>query len=229
MPSQITLAGGCFWCTESVFIRVPGVLKSVSGYANGTKDRPSYDQVCTGKTGHAEVVQIDFDPSVIGLPALLDLFFQAHDPTQLNAQGNDIGTQYRSSIYHTDAAQKAEVAEAIHHAPQEGRTARRPRQKTPVRGEFDPPRTGAARAALQDRRADDERLVEAATGRPRGRAVGHEPDAGGSDRRSVVHGDGSGRLVRLWGTTLAAATDNPGPSQPPPGGGRTSGRTGPAS
>ena len=105
MASTITLAGGCFWCTESVFIRVPGVLKSVSGYANGNKDRPSYEQVCTGKTGHAEVVQVDFDPAVIGLPALLDLFFQAHDPTQLNAQGNDIGTQYRSAIYTYDEAQ----------------------------------------------------------------------------------------------------------------------------
>ena len=112
MAATNTLAGGCFWCTESVFIRVPGVLKSVSGYANGNKDRPSYEQVCTGKTGHAEVVQVDFDPAVIGLPALLDLFFQAHDPTQLNAQGNDIGTQYRSGIYYTDEAQRTEAEAA---------------------------------------------------------------------------------------------------------------------
>jgi peptide-methionine (S)-S-oxide reductase len=111
MPTQITLAGGCFWCTESVFIRVPGVLKSVSGYANGTKDRPTYQQVCTGTTGHAEVVQVTFDPAVITLEALLDLFYKAHDPTTLNRQGDDVGTQYRSGIYYADEAQKA-AAEA---------------------------------------------------------------------------------------------------------------------
>jgi peptide-methionine (S)-S-oxide reductase len=111
MPSTISLAGGCFWCTESVFIRIPGVLKSVSGYANGTKANPTYQDVCTGTTGHAEVVQVTFDPEVVTLDALLDLFFQAHDPTTLNRQGNDTGTQYRSGIYWTDASQKT-VAEA---------------------------------------------------------------------------------------------------------------------
>jgi len=107
MPSTITLAGGCFWCTESVFIRVPGVLKSLSGYANGTKDHPTYQEVCTGKTGHAEVVQITFDPAVLSLDSLLDTFYKAHDPTTLNRQGEDTGTQYRSGIYFTDEAQKA--------------------------------------------------------------------------------------------------------------------------
>lgn len=114
MSSQITLAGGCFWCTESVFIRVPGVLKSVSGYANGTKDHPTYREVCTGTTGHAEVVQITYDPEVLSLDALLDLFYKAHDPTTLNRQGDDTGTQYRSGIYWTDAGQRtaAEAAKA---------------------------------------------------------------------------------------------------------------------
>jgi len=111
MPSTITLAGGCFWCTESVFIRVPGVLKSVSGYANGTKDHPTYKEVCTGTTGHAEVVQITFDPAVLPLDQLLDTFYKAHDPTTLNRQGEDTGTQYRSGIYFTDPDQKA-AAEA---------------------------------------------------------------------------------------------------------------------
>lgn len=111
MTEQITLAGGCFWCTESVFIRIPGVLKSVSGYANGTKAHPTYQDVCTGTTGHAEVVQITFDPAIISLPALLDLFFQAHDPTTLNRQGGDTGTQYRSGIYTSSETQKS-VADA---------------------------------------------------------------------------------------------------------------------
>jgi peptide-methionine (S)-S-oxide reductase len=111
MIEKITLAGGCFWCTESVFIRIPGVLKSVSGYANGTKDNPTYQQVCTGTTGHAEVVQVEFDAAVVTLEALLELFWKAHDPTTLNRQGNDVGTQYRSGIYWTSDAQKS-VAEA---------------------------------------------------------------------------------------------------------------------
>ena len=114
MSETITLAGGCFWCTESVFIRIPGVLKSVSGYANGTKDHPTYQEVCTGATGHAEVVQVTFDPAVASLDALLDLFFHAHDPTTLNRQGEDRGTQYRSGIYWTTEAQRtaAEAAKA---------------------------------------------------------------------------------------------------------------------
>jgi len=113
MSEVITLAGGCFWCTESVFIRVPGVLKSVSGYANGTKDNPSYQDVCTGTTGHAEVVQVEFDPQVVSLDALLDLFFRAHDPTTLNRQGGDTGTQYRSGVYYTSDAQKRAAEAAL--------------------------------------------------------------------------------------------------------------------
>ena len=106
MSEQITLAGGCFWCTESVFIRIPGVLKSVSGYANGTKAHPTYKEVCTGTTGHAEVVQVTFDPEVVSLGSLLDTFWKAHDPTTLNRQGEDSGTQYRSGVYWTDENQK---------------------------------------------------------------------------------------------------------------------------
>lgn len=113
MTEQIALAGGCFWCTESVFIRIPGVIQSVSGYANGTKAHPNYQEVCTGTTGHAEVVQVTFDPATVSLDALLDLFFRAHDPTTLNRQGNDTGTQYRSGIYHTSEAQKAAGAAAL--------------------------------------------------------------------------------------------------------------------
>jgi len=116
MTEQITLAGGCFWCTESVFIRIPGVLKSLSGYANGTKDNPTYREVCTGTTGHAEVVQITFDPAVVTLEALLDLFFQAHDPTTLNRQGDDTGTQYRSGVYWTHGAQRAAAEAAVDRA-----------------------------------------------------------------------------------------------------------------
>ena len=111
MSDQITLAGGCFWCTESVFIRVPGVLKSVSGYANGTKDQPTYREVCTGTTGHAEAVQITYDPAVVSLGDLLDLFWKAHDPTTINRQGDDVGTQYRSGVYWTTETQKV-AAEA---------------------------------------------------------------------------------------------------------------------
>jgi peptide-methionine (S)-S-oxide reductase len=113
MTEQITLAGGCFWCTESVFIRIPGVLKSLSGYANGTKTNPTYQEVCTGTTGHAEVVQITFDPAVVSLDAVLDLFFRAHDPTTLNRQGGDTGTQYRSGVYYTSEAQKVAATAAV--------------------------------------------------------------------------------------------------------------------
>jgi peptide-methionine (S)-S-oxide reductase len=120
MTEQITLAGGCFWCTEAVFVRIPGVVTSVSGYANGTKDNPTYQQVCTGTTGHAEVVQLTYDPAVVSFEALLELFWKAHDPTTLNRQGADTGTQYRSGIYTTSEAQLAaaraskEKAQAAH-------------------------------------------------------------------------------------------------------------------
>lgn len=108
----IVLAGGCFWCTEAVFKQVRGVLDVESGYSNGQAERPGYAQVCTGATGCAEVIQVVFDPAVIGLRNILDIFFLVHDATQLNRQGHDVGTQYRSGIYYTDDAQQLQVIEA---------------------------------------------------------------------------------------------------------------------
>lgn len=102
----ITLASGCFWCTEAVFKRVNGVVSVVSGYAGGSVDNPTYDQVCSGRTGHAEAVQVQFDPNVISLEQILEIFFYTHDPTTLNRQGNDIGTQYRSAIFYNSQQQK---------------------------------------------------------------------------------------------------------------------------
>lgn len=101
-----TLGGGCFWCMEAVFERLPGVKSVTSGYAGGHTANPTYEQVCTGMTGHAEVTQIEFDPARISYNQLLDVFWQAHDPTTLNRQGADEGTQYRSIILYHDAAQK---------------------------------------------------------------------------------------------------------------------------
>ncbi|PIT73836.1 peptide-methionine (S)-S-oxide reductase MsrA [Limnohabitans sp. JirII-31] len=103
----ITLGGGCFWCTEAVFVRVKGVLSVTSGYCNGHVVKPSYEQVCMGNTGHNEVVQVSYDPSQISLRELLEIFFVIHDPTTLNRQGNDVGTQYRSGIYFHDEADRA--------------------------------------------------------------------------------------------------------------------------
>ena len=108
----ITLAGGCFWCTEAVFEQVEGVLAVESGYSNGHTPSPSYEQVCSGRTGHAEVVRVEFDPARIGLRDVLEIFFATHDPTTLNRQGGDIGTQYRSGIYLHDEAQRT-VAQAV--------------------------------------------------------------------------------------------------------------------
>ena len=105
-----TLAGGCFWCLEAVFEQLRGVEKVESGYTGGTVARPSYEQVCTGSTGHAEVVQITFDPTVVSFRDILDVFFATHDPTTLNRQGGDMGTQYRSAIFYHSPRQK-EVAE----------------------------------------------------------------------------------------------------------------------
>lgn len=100
LKETIYLAGGCFWCVEAVFDRVKGVVDVISGYCNGQTLNPTYEQVCSGSTGHAEVVQVDYDPSVISLNELLEIFFVIHDPTTLNRQGNDVGTQYRSGIYY---------------------------------------------------------------------------------------------------------------------------------
>ena len=107
-----TLGGGCFWCLEPVFAELVGVSDVVCGYAGGSLPNPSYAQVCTGTTGHAEVVQVRFDPAQITYRDLLQVFFSAHDPTQLNRQGNDVGTQYRSVIFYHSAEQK-EAAEAV--------------------------------------------------------------------------------------------------------------------
>lgn len=106
-----TLAGGCFWCTEAVFKRLRGVSEVMPGYIGGTIENPTYDAVCSGTTGHAEAIQISFDPSVISFKQLLDVFWQIHDPTTLNRQGNDIGTQYRSAIFYHNEEQR-KTAEA---------------------------------------------------------------------------------------------------------------------
>ena len=106
----ITLGGGCFWCTESVFKEVLGITDVESGYSNGHVENPSYEQVCTGNTGHNEVVRLTFDPNQISLRDILEIFFVIHDPTTLNRQGNDTGTQYRSGIYTSNAAQEQVAA-----------------------------------------------------------------------------------------------------------------------
>ena len=98
IPSKATLGGGCFWCVEAVYEEQPGILSVVSGYAGGPKPNPTYEEVCRGQSGHAEVVQIEYDPEIISYEKIIDLFWSAHDPTTLNRQGNDVGTQYRSII-----------------------------------------------------------------------------------------------------------------------------------
>jgi peptide-methionine (S)-S-oxide reductase len=108
-----TLAGGCFWCVEAVFNELQGVESAISGYSGGTVPDPSYQQVCTGTTGHAEAVQVTFDPSVVSFRQLLEVFFTIHDPTTLNRQGNDVGTQYRSAIFYHSPEQKATAEEVI--------------------------------------------------------------------------------------------------------------------
>jgi peptide-methionine (S)-S-oxide reductase len=108
-----TFGGGCFWCLEAVFEQLEGVESVISGYAGGTVPNPSYEQVCSGKTGHAEVVQITFDPERIGYRELLEIFFTIHDPTTLNQQGSDVGTQYRSVIFFHTPKQEAIAKEII--------------------------------------------------------------------------------------------------------------------
>jgi len=108
-----TLGGGCFWCLEAVYLDVDGVTAVESGYAGGQVDRPSYEQVCDGNTGHAEVVKVEFDPSRISYREILDIFFAIHDPTQLNRQGNDVGTQYRSVIFTHSEEQRVTALQAI--------------------------------------------------------------------------------------------------------------------
>ena len=107
-----TLAGGCFWCIEGAFNQVKGISSAISGYMGGQTTSPTYEDICSGETGHAEVVQLSFDTDLISYQEILEIFFTLHDPTQLNRQGNDIGTQYRSAIFYHDQSQK-EIAEAV--------------------------------------------------------------------------------------------------------------------
>lgn len=111
-----TLGGGCFWCVEAVYQELQGVLKVESGYAGGHIDNPTYREVCSGVTGHAEVVQVTFDPAQVSFEDVLRVFFTVHDPTTLNRQGNDVGTQYRSVIYYHSDAQKKAAKDIIHEA-----------------------------------------------------------------------------------------------------------------
>jgi peptide-methionine (S)-S-oxide reductase len=114
MPQeQATLAGGCFWCTEAVFKDVIGVTQVESGYIGGHVPNPTYKQVCGGDTGHAEAIRVTFDSEIVSYDDILDIFFGTHDPTQLNRQGNDIGTQYRSAVFPLDEAQESAVRAAI--------------------------------------------------------------------------------------------------------------------
>lgn len=110
---QAIIAGGCFWCTEAVFNDVIGVTAVESGYIGGTVAEPTYQQVCSGATGHAEGIKVSFDPEVVSLAEIYDMFMGTHDPSQLNRQGNDVGTQYRSAIFPLDDQQKAEANAAI--------------------------------------------------------------------------------------------------------------------
>ena len=112
MTETATFAGGCFWCLEAVFQNLRGVERVVSGYIGGQVEKPTYEQVCTGRTGHAEAIQITYDPSVISYRELLEFFFAFHDPTTLNRQGPDTGTQYRSAIFPHDALQRS-MAELV--------------------------------------------------------------------------------------------------------------------
>jgi len=118
------LGGGCFWCVEAVYQGRPGFKSAVSGYAGGEKPNPTYDEVCTGRSGHAEVVEITYDPAVVSFDKIVELFWDAHDPTTLNRQGADVGTQYRSIIVVADAAERA-AAEA-------SKAAAQPRFKHPI-------------------------------------------------------------------------------------------------
>src|SRR5688572_14148360 len=115
-----TLAGGCFWCLDSVFRDLRGVEKVESGYSGGTTANPSYEQVCSGRTGHAEVIQVTFDPAVISFRELLGLFFTIHDPTTLNRQGGDVGTQYRSAIFYHSPEQRTTAEQVIRELEAEG-------------------------------------------------------------------------------------------------------------
>ncbi len=113
---RLVLGGGCFWCTEAVFRNVKGVLSVVSGYAGGARPNPTYEQICTGVSGHAEIIDIEFDADVISRADLLDIFFVIHDPTTLNQQGADKGTQYRSVVYYASQDEKDTILHSIEKA-----------------------------------------------------------------------------------------------------------------
>ena len=115
----ITLAGGCFWCTEAVYVKVRGVTDVESGYSNGHTQHPNYEQVCSGTTGHAEVVKLTYDPAEISVREILEIFFVIHDATTLNRQGNDTGTQYRSGIYYSTPEQKQVADDMIRQMSQD--------------------------------------------------------------------------------------------------------------
>ncbi|MGE4398908.1 MAG: peptide-methionine (S)-S-oxide reductase MsrA [Campylobacterales bacterium] len=115
-PSSIILAGGCFWCIEAVYSGMRGVLSATSGYANGNTPNPSYKAVCTGETGYVEAVKVEFDVAEVSLEQILEVFWHIHDPTSLNRQGADVGTQYRSGIYYADEAQKAVIEASLTNA-----------------------------------------------------------------------------------------------------------------
>jgi len=138
-----TFGGGCFWCTEAVFELLPGVKSVVSGYAGGHTVNPTYQQICTGETGHAEVARIEFDPAVVSFEKLVEVFFMAHDPTTLNRQGADEGTQYRSVIFYHNEAQ--------HQAAVKGKAAAQADFEDPIVTEISPlPKFYAAEAYHQD-------------------------------------------------------------------------------
>lgn len=118
--STAVFGGGCFWCTEAVFERLKGVDTVTSGYAGGHTENPTYEQVSSGTSGHAEVIKVEFDPAVINYEDLLNVFFSSHDPTTLNRQGNDIGTQYRSAIFTTDEEQKIQAEKYVEDLEQSG-------------------------------------------------------------------------------------------------------------
>jgi peptide-methionine (S)-S-oxide reductase len=120
MPEVATLAGGCFWCLEAVFEQLQGVERVESGYAGGSMADPTYKQVCNGNTGHAEVVQVTFDPAVISYRDILEVFFAIHDPTTLNRQGADVGTQYRSAVFYHSPEQKKVAEELLTELNKEG-------------------------------------------------------------------------------------------------------------
>ncbi|MCL4438661.1 MAG: peptide-methionine (S)-S-oxide reductase MsrA [Candidatus Thermoplasmatota archaeon] len=118
---EIYLGGGCFWCTEAVFQEVTGVIDVDSGYSGGSVENPSYEEVCSGRTGHAEVVRVRFDPEIITFRDILEIFFDTHDPTTLNRQGHDVGTQYRSVIFYMNSLQRDTAQSLINELNESGR------------------------------------------------------------------------------------------------------------